>query len=177
MTLSRVWTVVSGHHGRIPAPLSLSFTVTRKEREHRPGHGRRDSQNLDSLPTPFARRTGARRRRKGTLLNIPVHTPSLTFDPRSRSSRPLTTNGASSVETDSARLKSARCLHMCLPKVRSFPQSRTTDQADFGSDVVKTGDKMPRPMRSTSLGVQIEMSSTPGAHWSSREEVISWSNF
>ncbi|KAF8595717.1 hypothetical protein BDV93DRAFT_528478 [Ceratobasidium sp. AG-I] len=42
---------------------------------------------------------------------------------------------------------------------------------------VKTGDKMPRPMRSTSLGVQIEMSSAPGAHWSSREEVISWSNF
>lgn len=42
---------------------------------------------------------------------------------------------------------------------------------------VRTGEKMERPMRSTSLGVQVEMSSAPGAHFSSRDEVISWSNF
>ncbi|CAE6453863.1 unnamed protein product [Rhizoctonia solani] len=42
---------------------------------------------------------------------------------------------------------------------------------------LRTGEKMERPMRSTSLGVQVEMSSAPGAAWSSRDEVISWSNF
>ncbi|QRV89353.1 hypothetical protein RhiJN_17371 [Ceratobasidium sp. AG-Ba] len=41
----------------------------------------------------------------------------------------------------------------------------------------KSGEAFDRPMRSTSLGVQVEMSSAPGAVWSSREEVISWSNF
>ncbi|CUA73078.1 hypothetical protein RSOLAG22IIIB_05143 [Rhizoctonia solani] len=42
---------------------------------------------------------------------------------------------------------------------------------------LRAGEKMERPMRSTSLGVQVEMSSAPGAAWSSRDEVISWSNF
>ncbi|KAG8711367.1 hypothetical protein FRC11_002992 [Ceratobasidium sp. 423] len=42
---------------------------------------------------------------------------------------------------------------------------------------LRAGEKIERPMRSTSLGVQVEMSSAPGAAWSSREEVISWSNF
>ena len=42
---------------------------------------------------------------------------------------------------------------------------------------VPAGEKMDRPMRSTSLGVKVEMSNSPGAHFSSREEVISWSNF
>ncbi|KAF8756880.1 hypothetical protein RHS01_04191 [Rhizoctonia solani] len=42
---------------------------------------------------------------------------------------------------------------------------------------LRTGEKMERPMRSTSLGVKVEMSNAPGAAWSSRDEVISWSNF
>ncbi|CAE6474705.1 hypothetical protein ACGC1H_003078 [Rhizoctonia solani] len=42
---------------------------------------------------------------------------------------------------------------------------------------LRTGENIERPMRSTSLGVQVEMSSAPGAAWSSRDEVISWSNF
>ncbi|CAE6492848.1 unnamed protein product [Rhizoctonia solani] len=42
---------------------------------------------------------------------------------------------------------------------------------------LKNGEMLERPMRSTSLGVKVEMSSAPGAAWSSREEVISWSNF
>ncbi|KAH7342156.1 hypothetical protein B0J17DRAFT_626539 [Rhizoctonia solani] len=42
---------------------------------------------------------------------------------------------------------------------------------------LRTGEMLERPMRSTSLGVKVEMSSAPGAAWSSREEVISWSNF
>ncbi|CAE6458243.1 unnamed protein product [Rhizoctonia solani] len=42
---------------------------------------------------------------------------------------------------------------------------------------LRAGEKMERPMRSTSLGVKVEMSSAPGAVWSSRDEVISWSNF
>ncbi|CEL55068.1 hypothetical protein RSOLAG1IB_01076 [Rhizoctonia solani AG-1 IB] len=42
---------------------------------------------------------------------------------------------------------------------------------------LRAGEKMERPMRSTSLGVKVEMSSAPGAAWSSRDEVISWSNF
>ncbi|KAG9098250.1 hypothetical protein FS749_004274 [Ceratobasidium sp. UAMH 11750] len=41
----------------------------------------------------------------------------------------------------------------------------------------KSGATFARPMRNTSLGVKVEMSSAPGAVWSSREEVISWSNF
>ncbi|KAG8794226.1 hypothetical protein FRC12_000078 [Ceratobasidium sp. 428] len=41
----------------------------------------------------------------------------------------------------------------------------------------KSGETFPRPMRNTSLGVKVEMSSEPTAVWSSREEVISWSNF
>ncbi|CAE7223567.1 unnamed protein product [Rhizoctonia solani] len=42
---------------------------------------------------------------------------------------------------------------------------------------LRSSEKIERPMRSTSLGVQVEMSSAPGAAWSSRDEVISWSNF